>query len=179
VVSITKPFDGLFSPLAETAGIPVEDYTTRVVPEWIATGLEAVTDIFAKGWLNKLIQFIAGAIAAGYATWGKNVDPRLRRELLTIGQHELTRILDPKPQDIIELRESIENFVKAVQRGDWNAALASILRTPSEIKAMFGIKEATPAPPTPPALVAPPAPAPKPKEAPAPKATGKVDIEVF
>jgi hypothetical protein len=45
-------------------------------------------------------------------------------------------------------------FMEAVQKGDWNSALASVLRTPSEVRAMLGMSEVTPMPS--------PAPAPSP-----------------
>jgi len=152
-LSLTSWLDPAFKYFADQAKIPVDQYSSQVGGEGIATGLEMLADLFTKGWLNKVVQFLAGLIADGYAIWGKDVPTRLRRELLAVGTHELLRIANPKPSEIIEVRQSLENFISAVQRGDWNAALASILRTPSEIQAMFGaVAPSAPAPPqTPPA----------------------------
>jgi hypothetical protein len=65
------------------------------------------------------------------------VNIRLRRELLALGTHELLRVVDPKPSDIIEVRDSLSKFISAVSRGDWNGALATMLRTPDELRNMF------------------------------------------
>jgi len=151
-VSITGWLDPALKYFADQTRIPVDQYSSQVGGEGIGTALEMVADLFTKGWLNKGIQFLAGLIADGYAIWGKDVPTRLRRELLALGTHELLRIANPKPSDIIEVRQSIESFISAVQRGDWNAALASVLRTPSEIQAMVGAV-------TPPAPVKPEGPA--------------------
>jgi hypothetical protein len=148
-VSITSWLDPALKYFADQAGIPTEQYSSQVGGEGIGTALEMTADFFTKGWLNKGVQFLAGLIADSYAIWGKDVPTRLRRELLALGTHELLRIVNPKPSDIIEFRQSLESFITAVQRGDWNAALASVLRTPSEIQAMAGVV-APPAPPTPP-----------------------------
>jgi hypothetical protein len=145
-LSITAWLDPVLKYFADQAKIPVDQYSAQVGGEGIATALEAAADFFTKGWLNKAIQFATGLIASGYAIWGKDVPTRLRRELLALGTHELFRVVDPKPSDIIEARESLTSFISALQRGDWNAALSSVLRTPAEIKAMFGVAEAAPAP---------------------------------
>ena len=141
-VSITGWLDPALDYFAKQSGIPVDQYSSQVGGEGIGTALEMVADFFTKGWLNKGVQFTAGLIANSYAIWGKDVPIRLRRELLALGHHELLRIANPKPSDIIEMRQSIESFIRAAQRGDWNTALASILRTPKEIQAMFGIRSA-------------------------------------
>jgi len=148
--SITGWLDPALKYFAEQAGIPVDQYSAQVGGEGIGVGLEAVADFFTKGWLNKAIQAAAGLIGSSYAVWGRDVPTRLRRELLAVGTHELLRIADPKPQDIVEVRRSVTEFVDAIMRGDWNAALASVLRTPGEIQAALGMSPpATPARPAP------------------------------
>ena len=149
-VSITGWLDPALDYFAKQSGIPVDQYSSQVGGEGIGTALEMIADFFTKGWLNKGVQFTAGLIANSYAIWGKDVPIRLRRELLALGHHELLRIANPKPSDIIEMRQSIESFIRAAQRGDWNTALASILRTPAEIQAMFGVRSASPAETSPP-----------------------------
>ena len=150
-VSLTAWLDPAFEYFAREAGIPVSQYSSQVGGEGIAVSLEALADFFTKGWLNKAVQFIAGLIASGYAIWGRDVPTRLRRELLAVGTHELLRIVNPKPSEVDEVRRSLENFISAVQRGDWNAALASVLRTPAEIQAMLGAPAPAPTPTPPPA----------------------------
>ena len=150
-VSLTRWLDPLMEAFAREAGIPVETYSAVVGGEGIATILEIIGDVFTKGWLNRLIHFITGLIAGAYATFGKGVPTRLRLELLEIGTHELSRIADIGPDSITGIKRSIDNFVNAVKRGDWDAALASVLRTPGEIQATLaamGLPVGT-APPTP------------------------------
>jgi len=53
----------------------------------------------------------------------------------------LLRIATMTPSEIKEFQESLKSFMEAVQKGDWNSALASVLRTPSEVKAMLGMGE--------------------------------------
>jgi len=147
-LSLTRWLDPALDSLARQSGIPVDQFSSQVGGEGIGVGLEVISDMFTKGWLNKAIQGIAGLMATSYAIWGRNVPVRLRRELLALGTHELLRISDPKPSDIIELRSSIEEFSRAIARKDLNAALASVLRTPAEIQGMLGIQgvQAPPAP---------------------------------
>ncbi|RLG82546.1 MAG: hypothetical protein DRO09_00180 [Thermoprotei archaeon] len=137
-LSLTSWLDPILDYFARQAGIPTSDYSAQVGGEGIGVALEVVADLFTKGWLNKVVQFATGAIASGYAIWGgPGVSARLKKELLALGTHELLRFVDPKPSDIIETRKSIDDTVDAIKRGDWNAVLASILRTPSELQAML------------------------------------------
>ena len=163
-VSLTKWLDPALDYFAKEAGIPVADYSSQVGGEGIGNALEIAADFFTKGWLNKAIQGIAGLVADCYAIWGKNVPTRLRKELLGVGTHELLRIVDPKPSDLIEMRQSLQDFVAAAQRGDWNAAMASVLRSPAEIQAMLGVMRLVPPPPAPVPPAGAPTPAPTPEE---------------
>jgi len=138
-VSLTGWLDPALEYFARQAGIPVDQYSSQVGGEGIGTALEVIADIFTKGWLNKIIQFTAGAIASGYAIWGKDVPVRLRRELLAIGTHELLRIVDPKPSDIKELMDTVKAAKEALERGDWQSFLASGLRAPEEVKEAVGL----------------------------------------
>jgi hypothetical protein len=156
-VSITSWLDPVFKYFAEQSGIPLDQYSSQVGGEGIGTALEIVADFFTKGWLNKTVQVVAGLIADGYAIWGKDVPTRLRRELLALGTHELLRFVDPKPSDVIEFQRSLSVSIDAAKRGDWNAFLASVLRTPPEIQSMLGVV-APLAPPTPTPPPPPPAP---------------------
>jgi len=137
--NITGWLDPLFKYFAEQSKLSVEDLSANQGGEAIGVAMEVVSNIFTKGFLNKGIQFLAGLIADGYAIFGKDVSPRLRKELLAMGTHELLRIATMTPSEIKEFQESLKSFMEAVQKGDWNSALASVLRTPSEVKAMLGM----------------------------------------
>ena len=154
-ISITSWLDPALKYFSEQSGIPVDQYSAQVGGEGIANALEMSADFFTKGWLNRAIQGGAGLIASGYAVWGKDVPDRLRRELLAVGTHELLRVVEVKPDEVLEVRQSLESFISSAQAGDWNSALSSVLTTPAEIQAaMGGLVPAggprpTPAPETP------------------------------
>ena len=166
-ISLTSWLDTVLGFFADQAGVSREDYVAQTGGEWIASGIEFTADMFTKGIMNKLIQGLIGAILGSYAIWGKP-NPRLRKELIAMANHELTRILDPKPSDLIELRESIDKLVSAIQAKDLKLAMDALFRSPEELKNMLSalgipvgelrIEVPTAAPAAPPAPVVPPAP---------------------
>jgi len=136
-LSLTGWLDPALKYFADQAGISVEDYSSRVGGEGIGTAIEVLADLFSKGWLNKVIQVVAGLMASGYGTFGKDVPSRLRKELITLGTHELLRFVDPKPSELIEFRRSIDDFIDALRRGDMEGMKAAVFRSPSEWQAML------------------------------------------
>jgi hypothetical protein len=163
--SITAWLDPVLEYFARTAGIPTEQYVAQVGGEGIGFGLELLADTFTKGWFNKAVQGLTGLIATSYAVFGRDVPVRLRRELLALGTHELLRLVKMSPADVEEFRRSLVASVNALKRGDVDALLASILRTPTEIAIALGIYTPTPRPAPTPAPAPAPAPAPKAEEA--------------
>ena len=137
-ISITSWLDPALKYFSDQSGIPVDQYSSQVGGEGIANVLEMSADFFTKGWLNRAIQGGAGLLATSYAVWGKDVPDRLRRELLAVGTHELFRVVDVKPGEILEVRQSLSDFIASAQAGDWNTALSSVLTTPAEIQAAMG-----------------------------------------
>jgi len=132
-LNITGLLDPFLDYFAKQAGIPTPDYSSQVGGEGIGVGLELLADFFTKGWFNKLIQFGAGAIAGGYAVWGRDVPLRLRKELIALGMHELLRIAKLTPEDVRALQESVVQSAMAAKAGDLVGFLASILKSPSEM----------------------------------------------
>jgi hypothetical protein len=127
---ISEPFDGLFEGYAKRAGLPAGEVSTIAVSQALAAGIEAVADAFTKGWLNKLLQLAVGGSLLVAATG--NLSERGKKELIVIGAHEVTRLIDPSPSDVKELADSLRQLIEAARRGDWIAALASGLRSPGE-----------------------------------------------
>jgi len=157
--TLTGWLDPLFDYFAKQADIPTADYTAVAGAEGIGASIEFVTDLFTKGLLNKAINFIVGLASAGYGIWGKPASIRLRRELITLGQHALTRVVDMKPSDALELRESIDKLTEGLKLGDTGMIAEALLRTPEELKQMLAAlgapisattPETPPPPPTPP-----------------------------
>jgi len=171
MVTLTSWLDGLMADASRRTGIPREQLSAYVGGELIATALEVVGDLFSKGWLKVAVDALAGAIALGYGVYGRDVPERLRREMIQIGSHLAFRALELVK--FSEFWSSLRVTAEAIARGDINAALASVLKTPMEVMATtIGLAsttvtapayEVTP-PPTPP-----PAPAPVLEELP-PKA---------
>jgi len=152
-ISLSEWLDPVIREVSEKVGIPTEDASTRIVGEGIGSASEYVLDVFTRGWLNKLIQAVIGLVCTG-VSFSPDVDisTRFRKELLTIGMHELLRVVDPKPSDIRELKASIEEFKSAVEKGDVVEAILSGVRPMEEWEAvsrMVGISTTPPATPPP------------------------------
>lgn len=159
---LTEGLEPLIRPFAERAGVPTDEYAAWAGGEVIALLFEVIFDATTKGWLNKLLQGSAGLIALTQGVWGRH-DPRFKRELISIGNHSLGRLLDPKPQDIAELADSIRQLISAIARRDLQAAIASGLRDPFEMRgalSLLGTAVKAPAAPAtaPVVVVTPPAP---------------------
>ena len=135
-ISLTAWLDPILDYFARTAGIPTADYSAQVGGEGLGVGFEILAETFAKGWMAKAIEALTGAIASGYAVFGKDVPIRLRRELLALGTHMLLRLARLTPQDIEEIKRSLADAIMALERGDVEAFLRASFRTPEELKAI-------------------------------------------
>lgn len=155
-LSLTSWLDPVFDYFARESGIPVSDYTAVAGGEGIGTAEEAILDLLATGLLGKIIQFGTGLGCTLGAIFGKGLSPRLKRELITWGQHSLTRVIDPKPSDILELRLDIDKLVAGLKLGDASRITDALLRSPEELKAMLAALTG----PRPAILAAPPTPPP-------------------
>jgi len=155
--TLTSWLDPVFDYFAKQADIPTADYTAVAGAEGIGASVEFITDLFTKGLLNKAINFLVGITSAGYGIWGKPTPQRLRRELITLGQHALTRVVDMKPSDALELRQSIDTLVEGLRLGDTGRVAEALLRSPEELRQMLAALGAPVSstslelPPTPPA----------------------------
>lgn len=163
-LSLTSWLDPVFDHFARQSGIPTNEYTAVAGGEGIGVTEEAVLDLFATGLLGKIIQFATGLGCTLGGIYGKDISPRLKRELITWGQHSLTRVIDPKPSDILELRADIDKLVAGLKLGDVSRVTDAFLRTPEELKRMLAALTGpayapTGAPPTaPPTIPTPPGP---------------------
>jgi hypothetical protein len=135
--TLTGWLDPVFDYFAKQADIPTADYTAVAGAEGIGASIEFITDLFTKGLLNKAINFLVGITSAGYGIWGKPTPQRLRRELITLGQHALTRVVDMKPSDALELRQSLDTLVEGLRLGDTSRVAEALLRSPEELRQML------------------------------------------
>jgi len=156
-LTFTSWLDTVMDYFAKESGIPVEDYASVAGGMGIGAAVSFLTDLFTKGLLNKMINLGVGATTAGLGIWGKLTPPRLRKELIPWGMFNLLQVLDMKPSDALELRQSIDDLVSALKLGDAGKVTEALLRSPDELKGMLtsltGLKLGVPATPE-----APPAP---------------------
>jgi hypothetical protein len=139
MVSITSWLDPILSYFADKAGLARDEHNAYIGGEIVANLADIPADMFSKGWLNKVIHFVAGLIAGLYGVFGKDIPTRLRRELIAFAEHELWHIARLRPEEIRQIRLSINQFLTAVARGDWDTALSAILSTPEEISMALGL----------------------------------------
>jgi len=167
MVSLTGWLDSLMEGPARVAGLAREELSSALGGEFGGRALEVLSDLFSKGWLSVVINAVAGGIALGYAIYGKDVSPRLRRELIEVGSHLASKALEVVK--FAEFKASLEAFAKYLSAGDIDGALSVILKSPAEV--MATVVGVTPTPPAPISYtVTPPPPAPAPAPAPAPVA---------
>lgn len=160
-LSLTKWLDPVFDYFARESGIPVEQYAAIAGGEGIATAEEVVLDLVATGLLGKIIQFVTGLGCTLGGIYIKDLPRRLKQELIVWGQHSLTRVVDPKPSDILELRANIDKLVAGLKLGDVSRITDAFLRSPEELKRMLAALTGPPlAIPTPPPTAPPTIPEP-------------------
>lgn len=156
--TLTSWLDPALEYFAKQAEISTADYAAMAGGLGIGAGTSLLLDLFTKGLLNKGLNFAIGATATGLGIWGKLTPTRLRKELIPWGLFNLLMVLDMKPSDALELRESVDTLVEGLKLGDTGRVTEALLRTPEELRQMLGslgvpvapsLGEGTP--PTPPA----------------------------
>jgi len=161
MVKLTSWLDGLFEGASRRSGIPKEHISAQVGGELIGNVLEFISGMFAKGWFKPAVNGIAGVLALGYGLYARDVDDRLRRELVAIGSHlSLTAVKEMRSP---EVKESLSSFKEHLKAGNIEAALSTILATPEEVMSVLTAPTATarpavivPMPESPPPITAPP-----------------------
>ena len=149
-ITLTKVLDPVLEVMAKEMGVNTEPVSTIVGGEALGSLVEVVCDSILRGWLNKAVQGGVGLASLLAAIFYPNIPGRLRLELLELGTHSGTRIIDPKPSDIRELLASINEAVSAIQKGDVAGLLKSGLRAPEEWEAVSRMVRRAPTPtPTP------------------------------
>lgn len=134
--SLTQWLDPLFEYFAKESGIPIDQYTAVAGGQGLGATEEVICDLFLQGVAGKIVQFATGLGATLYGIFGKD-NQRLKRELITWGQHSLTRVIDPKPSDIIEVRQNINDLVSGLQLGDAGKITNALIRSPTELATML------------------------------------------
>jgi hypothetical protein len=156
-LSLTQWLDPVFEYFARQSGIPVDQYTAVAGGQGIGATEEVIVDLLFTGLAGKLIQFGTGLATTLGAIFAKDIPVRLRRELITWGQHSLTRIVDPKPSDYVELRQNIDTLVRGLSLGNAGNIMSAFFRSPDELRSLATAFSPTPLavrppPPAPPAV---------------------------
>jgi hypothetical protein len=157
--TLTSWLDPALEYFAKQAEIPTADYAAMAGGLGIGAGTSLLLDLFTKGLLNKGLNFAIGATVTSLGIWGKLTPTRLRKELIPWGLFNLLQVLDMKPSDALELRESVDKLVEGLKLGDTSKVAEALLRTPKELRQMLGALGAPVAPPlgeVPPTPPAPP-----------------------
>jgi hypothetical protein len=144
--SLTKWIDPLFGYFATQSGIPIEEYAAVAGGEGIGAAEEVIVDMLCTGLLGKIIQLATGLGCTLGAIYSKDLSQRLKRELIVWGQHSITRLIDPTPSDLLELRANIDKLVAGLKLGDAGRITDAFLRSPEELKAMIAVLTAPLAP---------------------------------
>jgi hypothetical protein len=145
--TLTSWLDPALEYFAKQAEIPTADYAAMAGGLGIGAGTSLLLDLFTKGLLNKGLNFAIGATVTSLGIWGKLTPTRLRKELIPWGLFNLLQVLDMKPSDALELRESVDKLVEGLKLGDTGKVAEALLRTPEELRQMLGALGAPVAPP--------------------------------
>jgi len=174
--TLTSWLDPVFEYFAREAGISTEEYSSIAGSQGIGASVEILSDLFLQPLTAKVGQGIAGLATLCYGIWGKPPSKRLQKELIVLGNHMLTRIIDPKPSDIIAVRQNIDQLVEGIKAKDMAKITGALLRSPAELGQMLralgapvNVPAETPSPrPEIPEITPPPTPTPAPVKLPIP-----------
>jgi hypothetical protein len=153
-------FDGL----SRSTGIPTNQWSAHLGGELYGWLLDIILDVVSpKGsWFDPVIKLIAGLAGGIYGAFGSNVIEDNRRSLVQFGETTILSAIRYLIEDPNTPANSFSAFVNALQRGDWNTALNTMIK---------GITPTTIAPPPPPQQFAAPPPPPPPQQVAAGTAT--------
>ncbi len=126
-MSLTRPLDPIFEPLAVFFGYRPEDISIGFGTGAIEKIIEIIEDKFAKGWW-KVFLYSAGSLGTLFLG-GKSADPRTKLESAIIGTHLATDLAKIVVEEWDEIQSTIAEFADAVARGDLEAALNTMVKT--------------------------------------------------
>jgi hypothetical protein len=153
-VNITRWLTPLFEGLGRSTGIPANQWAAHLGGELYGWLLDIILDVVTpKGsWFDPVIKLVAGLAAGIYGAFGANVIEDNRRALVQFGETTILSAIRYLIEDPNTPANSFAAFVDALQRGDWGAALSTMVK---------GLTPTAFAPPPPPQFTAPPPPPPQ------------------
>jgi len=102
--------------------------------EAVATVGEVVSGFVFQPLPSKVIQIGAGAVVGLIASLHPEMPDRGRKELMEISSHLVSRLVDPSPQQIRELKRNAEELIAAIKSMDAGRIIEATLRSPIEIQ---------------------------------------------
>jgi len=135
---ITDILDEPYRRIREFAKIPAPISDSEVMTiygsEAVATLGEIASDLFLQPGVSKAVQVGAGAVLGLAASLVPVMPDRGRKELMEISSHLVSRLIDPSPQQIREIRRNVEELVSAIKSMDVTRVVEASLRSPREIQ---------------------------------------------
>jgi len=166
-------FEGLDSyvrPWEDLLKIPAGKTSSVWVPEGIGRLVEVVSDLTMQDLGGKVLKTVLGAILATVPQRIPGVPDRAVAELQQIATHLGTEFVDPSPEELVRIANSIAELRAGITFGDWSRiARAFGVKTPEEFSAdmksvadafsrAFGLRLPPAAPPPAEAATPPPPP---------------------
>jgi len=106
------------------------------VPEAIGRGLEVVSDITLADLGGKIFKTVLGAVLGTVPQRIPGVSERTVGEFQQIATHLSTEFVDPSPEELVRIANSISELRAGITFGDWRRiARAFGVKTPEEITA--------------------------------------------
>ena len=129
-MSMTSFMDGMFAGLEKDTGLKPSEWSTRFGPELLGAGVETAGDIFLTPLMTKILGLVLGLPSIGAAAFAPKdaINSRLRSELFTFGMHEVTRLLDPTPADVLAIRKNINDICVAITGKEYGLDVAPEVR---------------------------------------------------
>ena len=137
--NITGIFDGLFRGVAEKGRVPVEDYSAIFGGQLYGSLLDIVFDLTMQPAISGVVEGIVGAGTLLYSTMAEGVDPRLRKELFSMGTKLGLEVIDPRTWEA--KKTSAEQVRAKIEEGD---IVGALFKPPEDILKALGLKEKKP-----------------------------------
>ena len=131
--AITEVFDALFGGVSRKTGVATEDYSAIFGGQLYGQTLDTIFDLVMPPAVSGVSQGVIGAGEMLYSTMAEGVNPRLRKELFSMGTKMVMEILDPLTWE--SKKASAEEVMGKIQSGD---IIGALFKTPEEITKIFG-----------------------------------------
>lgn len=167
---VFEVIDSFMRPWEEFWKIPSGKTSSVWVPEGIGRVLEVISDLTLADLGGKIFKTVFGVALGTVPQRIPGVSDRTVAELQQIATHLSTEFVDPSPEDLVRIANSIAELRAGITFGDWSRiARAFGLKSPEEITAQMrsvvdafsrALGFAAPAVPPPAGAPTPPPPAP-------------------